>query len=167
MLWPTHKNPDTLVANDPVRTTQATLAASHSTTAPQKPRWRQKFHDGVSRARVACKRSAFASHRPRWRHRNPRQRRRIHDGDKDCTTAFHEPGWHANDPRWRLTNRVRLDSIRGSRKNPAVPPPRARWHDFFLRQRHTRHDGGKKAPLHTFFFAGPGIEPHNRPAARV
>src|SRR3954452_3694553 len=138
-----------------IRATQTTLAASHSTMAPQNPRWRQKFHDGVSRTRVACKRSAFASHKPRWRHRTPRRRRRIHDGDKHCTIAFHEPGWHANDPRWRLTNRVRLHSIRGSRKKSALPPPRARWHDFFLRQRHTRHDGGKKSPLHKFFSGQP------------
>src|SRR4051812_216350 len=125
--------------------------------APQNPRWRQKFHDGVSRTRVACKRSAFASHKPRWRHRTPRWRRRIHDGDKNSTMAFHEPGWHENDPRWRLTNRVRLHSIRDSRKKSALPVPRSRWHDFFLRQPHTRHDGGKKSPLHDFFSAWPGI----------
>src|SRR3954447_23273406 len=56
-----------------VRGTQATLAASHSTTAPQKPRRRQTFGDGVSRTAVARKRSAFASHEPRSSPLDPRQ----------------------------------------------------------------------------------------------
>src|SRR3954463_3345082 len=138
-----------------VGATQTPLAASHSTTAPQNPRRRQKFHDGVSRTRVACKRSAMAFHKPRWRRRTPRQRRRIHDGAKNSATAPHEPGWHENDPRSRFTSRVRLHSIRDSRKKTALPPPRARWHDFFLRQRHTRHNGGKESPFAQILFRVP------------
>src|SRR3954469_21876990 len=149
------------------------LEALHSTIAPQNPRWRHRIHDGA-------KNSTTASHEPGW-HANDRRSRltnhvggiALHDGAAESTMAINIARWRFTKPGGMQTIRVGVSrtafvSIRSAAaaKNPRCRRPEPGGTIFFYDSA-TQPTTAKKIAVAHIFFAGPGIEPHNRPAARV